>query len=1710
MSSQEYPIKKVIKRDGRVVEFDSNRIKNAIKKAMISVGKYDEKTLRKVTKYVLEVLKDKYGVEKTPHVEEIQDIVEFALVKYDLYEVAKAYILYRKEREKIRKEKMLLLNKDYLDEVDKRFSLNSIRLLASRYLLKDEKGKVIESPKQMFQRVAMLIVIPDILYDKRIFDKEGFQEIHKKDIFDPDEYDNRLGFTLPDGSRVTWNKYHLERMKCLYDELNEKGMMKKSWSEFLEMLKNGEFNDYSRLFLKYYNLMITKKFMPNSPTLFNAGTRLGQLSACFVLGIDDSIESIMDAAKDAALIFKSGGGIGINYSKLRPEGDIVFSTSGVACFHGDTRIFTDKGLIRVKDLVRNKHNTRVATHEGYKDIIERYDNGKMKLYHIVTEDGYDVYVSEEHKFLTIDKEGNMHLTPLKNLKTGDYLYILTPPKYDKDYEKLNTKIVHKGRANVNLPSKLDEDLAYIIGLLYADGHIRYRYYNDNIRSVQIDIYLDKNSEGEILKNITEKIKKVFGIKPRKYLNEKQNKVTVRISSIEIAEFLKLNKLSKEYSDTIRVPELIYRSKPSVIAAFLSGYLDGDGSIDRYYRITFKSNSKEFIKGLQLLLLSLGIVSRVKYTLNRKKEIGILRIQNKDMKIRAFKELKYSIKLSYLKKKALTYLSNRGRNRKYSFPFNAIYKIRDPHLRTKIQKDYKWLSYNSKVTHREFINKLLRNRNKVGLSSDEIKYFETLSKLYPNKIVKIEYYGIDNVYDLQIDGVHLLCGNGFYTSNSGPVSFMKIIDVVTDVIKQGGRRRGANMGILEIWHPDIEKFITAKATPGKLENFNISVMITRDFWDHYRDNIEYPLINPRNGEVWKRVNPRHIFHLISEMAWRTGDPGVLFLDNINKRNVLRRALGEIRSTNPCISGNTRVLTPKGWIKAEEIFKEATITSKTIKGVTVDDELLGEGGSKQAYRTKIITTIGKETVYKTSHNDRLEIYIPKAVDAWVWHIGKKRGLRIKTKEGFEITVTPEHKFLTPEGWKEANTLEEGDKIELSRLHPAYSDLLDIGEYDLDPDIAFALGCLVGDGSFNKHYVAWFFSGKDRAAEERVRRGIEQLGGNPLSHTYLVNKNEYKIQYNKGTIVYRRICEILGEYMERSRERRLPEIIWRLKIPALLSFLRGLFTSDGYIDGDKAVRLTSSSIKLLKEIQIILTAFGITSKIYNRPYKREFIYTDKDGNEKRYASTGYYELVISGYSKLIFKDLIGFEDINKLEKLSIKMLKRDTIWATVSSIEDAGIIDFYDLTVPIYHNYIGNGLINHNCGEEPLYPYESCNLGSMNLYAFIKYDEEGNPYFDWDEYHDTIRLALRFLDNVIDVNKFPIKKIEEATKRTRKVGLGLMGLADTLFALKIPYNSEEGFRLMKKFAEHLTYYAMDESIELARERGVFPIYYESEYPNGEMPIEGYYHREEWTLDWDKLRDKISKYGIRNAEVTTIAPTGSISMIADTSSGIEPQFALVYEKRVTVGTFFYVDPELEKQLRERGLYDESILKKISDNGGSIQDLEEIPGDMKKVFIVAYDIPWWDHIRAQAEISKWICAAVSKTINMPNWVTIEDVEKAYLFSYKLGVKGITIYRDGSKSVQVLITPSQRRGKYITTIENRTIEMMKELGIEPPKIGRPEKVLAKDTLTIVGEVKPTPEVTKQTVESKNIMRCPECGSERLLFIEDCIRCLDCGWSSCTV
>ncbi len=700
--------------------------------------------------------------------------------------------------------------------------------------------------------------------------------------------------------------------------------------------------------------------------------------------------------------------------------------------------------------------------------------------------------------------------------------------------------------------------------------------------------------------------------------------------------------------------------------------------------------------------------------------------------------------------------------------------------------------------------------------------------------------------------------------SGPLSFMKLFDTVTDVIKQGGRRRGANMGVMHVWHPDIEEFIKAKTGEAKerfLQNFNISVGVYDKFMEAVLEGREWRLVNPRKtflrpgehydsryyaivrarhsiDEEWvqeiildeleehdwtipldesliitldeayaiaenenaitKTVNARQLFYEIVKGAWEGGDPGMLFMDEINRRHPVWY-LGKITATNPCVSGDTRILTPQGWKTAKEVYEEAKRNSRPV-AVATSKDVLGEGGEPYAYPTRIVVPGGI------------------VAKAWVWRIGRKPGIRVRTETGREITVTHDHKFSV----------------------------------------------------------------------KRLVRG-----------------------------------EAVTEWVE------------------------------------------AKNIRVGDLVEVV----------------------DDNG-------------------RIVFEKIV--------------------------LVEDAGIREFYDFTVPVYHKYIANGFVNHNCGEEPLLPWENCNLGSLNLEKYVVYGKDGEPHVDWEGLARDIRVAVRFLDNVIDANKHPLKQIEEANKRTRKIGLGVMGWAHMLVKLGIRYDSVDAVYLAYHLAEWIAYNAYLASIELAMEKGVFPAWNPRLYrpmwwtarsltelletagiedKPSEKAVRLVAERPE--VNWGLVEKLMYEHGLRNAALLSIAPTGSISIIAGTTSSIEPIFALAFMRHVSVGTFLEVDRLFLEYLRRYEMDEPELIEEIAKTG-SIAHLPFIPRTLKKLFRTAHDIePVW-HILHQAAWQQWIDAAVSKTINMRYEASVEDVWNAYILAWKLGCKGITVYRDKSRREQVI------------------------------------------------------------------------------------------------
>ena len=871
--------KTVLKRNGQVVPFNIEKIVKAIYKASVAVGEENwalaEQLASEVVKRVSETKKG-----AVPEVEEIQDMVEQVLINTGHAKMAKSYILYRMHRADIRHQKEQILNKEEIDEVDKRFDLNALRVLASRYLVKSEEGEVIESPKELFRRVATHITIASIFYDAKVYQKRPGGTEHRIEDIDPKKLADKLAI-----GEHKLNEFHMEALHRLYRRFAGSRQIKVSWGELVDLFKKGYFDKYEEELLGYYNLMIGRNFLPNTPAIANFGNHLGMGSACFVLGVNDSIDDIMDTLKSAAVIFKSGGGVGYNFSHLRSEGDFVKTTGGTA--------------------------------------------------------------------------------------------------------------------------------------------------------------------------------------------------------------------------------------------------------------------------------------------------------------------------------------------------------------------------------------------------------------------------------------------------SGPISFMSMFDNMTDVIKQGGIRRGANMGILNSDHPDIEKFIKAKEGNKALRNFNISIMLKPEFWKALKEKKPYPLINPRNGKVVKEIDPEQLFDMVAYQAWESAEPGVLFFDKINEFNPFVKSMGPIETTNPC------------------------------------------------------------------------------------------------------------------------------------------------------------------------------------------------------------------------------------------------------------------------------------------------------------------------------------------------------------------------------------------------------------GEVLLYPFESCNLGSINVWSYAEKSGGKKAVFNWDRLAADTHTVMRLLDNVIDVNKYPMPEIEAMTLSTRKIGLGIMGLGDLLYEMEIAYDSKEGFAFMEELMEFVNFHSKLASIDLSKERGRMPMFDQSTYKEGKMPFAAFKDKASWKQDWKGLVEKMEKHGIRNGFTTVLAPTGSISMIAGCSSGIEPVFSLVFEKSVTIGSFFYVDPVFEERMQREGLMDDALLKDVAGATGSVQNIAYIPPKLKKVFTTSMDIAPKDHVKVLGVLQRWVDSSISKTNNLPASATVDDIKEIYMLAHELGCKGVTVYRDKSLTSQVLNAgPKKTEKEKEKEKEDREKKRESEMAVIKDEKAKGMTIYHKAGVGVNGvELGLSPAPSALNAEEfagqiKDLTHCPKC-STKLIRQEGCRKCPNCGWGLCS-
>ncbi|MEX0785610.1 MAG: LAGLIDADG family homing endonuclease, partial [Dehalococcoidia bacterium] len=773
----------------------------------------------------------------------------------------------------------------------------------------------------------------------------------------------------------------------------------------------------------------------------------------------------------------------------------------------------------------------------------------------------------------------------------------------------------------------------------------------------------------------------------------------------------------------------------------------------------------------------------------------------------------------------------------------------------------------------------------------------------------------------------------------------------------------------------------KADMVTLQNFNISVAVDAAFMDAVQRDGQYALRNPRSGKAAGRRNARKVFRKIVENAWKNGDPGLVFLDRINGDNPTPQ-LGQIDATNPCITGDTWVLTDEGPRQARELVGQAA-------------RMIVSGKPHSS---------GHEGFFST---------------------GIRPVVRIDTEEGWSLRLTQEHRvrrvtrltrYAMDAEWAVAGDLTPGDRVV---LHDHRSLTGWPGPHSEDE--GYLIGLLVGDGTLNEEKAVLAVWPQAVGAEGIAQAALTAARNMPRRSDF---RGWQVLSDGRRRMALGSLKALAFALGMRPRKKVITPALERCSSNFCRGFLRGLFDSDGSVQGSQAkgvsVRLAQSDLQCLQAVQRILLRLGIVSRIYrNRRPAGLRPLPDGKGDRKLYQVRAQHELVIAGENVARFAGVVGFEDTAKRERLDAtlasykRQLNRERFIATVRAIESDGEEEVFDVRVPGIHALDANGLYVHNCGEQPLLPYESCNLGSLNLAKFVKpasarkdgarrnsarkngRREASELEIDWEGLREVIPHCVRFLDDVIDQNVYPIEEIERATKATRKIGLGVMGWADLLHELRIPYDSDEAVKLAGRMMSFIQSEADRASEALASERGVFPAWEGSVYA--------------------------PKRRLRNATRTTVAPTGTLSIIADCSGGIEPVFSLAFMRQHhldpkdpdKVTQLPEVNTAFEQVARDQGFYSAGLMQELAQ-GASIQDREDIPEWVRRVYVTSHDIdPEW-HVRMQAAFQRHTDNAVSKTINFRASATVEDVERAYLKAYQEGCKGITIYRDQSRAQQVL------------------------------------------------------------------------------------------------
>ncbi len=1280
------------------------------------------------------------------------------------------------------------------------------------------------------------------------------------------------------------------------------------------------------------------------------------VSNCYVVpSPHDRRGGIMQTLAQMTEIMSRGGGVGINLSTLRPHHAYVKGVNGRSsgavswgglysfvtglieqggCLTPDTLVFTAQGLLRLDEIVSHP---KKGWHKH--ELTMLTDEGPRL--------SRQVYNHGVSQVLRVQTDMGLDLTGTPNHKV---------------------KIMTQAGPNWRRLDELQQGDAIIVQLGQHHGQSQILAHpcdhHHNQAKVELPPVLDEDlafflgyfagagfmiekdgpwrlgvniaQDSYLRQAIPELLEKLFsGVNIRSQQKENEASETLIISHRAIKEFLRLNGFAKSISHKTSVPRLIRQSPPEIVGAYLRGLFEADGDISHHYPILLGS-SRTRVYEVAILLIGLGCPVKID-TLSLGEE--------HDGDVPADRRPLWRLRIH----------SPRGLENWRRFIGSA-------------SSSRFAVCFDFEPSLSPAVNYVLPHSEKQPNFAQQARPLNDRWFVFVEQVISA---GSSLTLDLEVDDNHTYIANGLVTHNS---------------------RRGALMLILNVWHPDVGEFINSKRKMDRITNANISVGITDDFMEAVKQDRTWDFIFPDTSvpdydEIWdgdirawqaagrpivvhKTVPAREIWDNIIESAWASAEPGIFFVDRYNYQSN-SWYFAPIACTNPCTTGDTFVATEYGYTQAKDL----------------------------QVGMRIRTAAGLKPIEKIYNNGLQRIY------------------RVEFSDGGYLECTGEHKLKVVRNkkyeWVAVSALHQGDKVLVS-ANEAFGPpcrlpteaIAYIQKHGLnvsrtyDHRLGLAIGVVIGTGSLRRLPVAAghsdqceiAFGASEEAWVDKFVAWLTEMNIQP-------QKEKDTISGGDGTAV-RQIVRLHGDKLAtlmikvglqpnlKAPDKVIPETFLKMDKAFLAGILDGLFSTDRaairlpsvLLTQDKpSLRFHTVSYSLAQQVRLLLLQFGIHGRIYTT------------GDEVL-----GYEVVVMNESLARFYAEIGLSHPEKAKGLKDVVenwhFSGGTWTAAVLSVQDTEREEaVYDVYEPQTLTWVTNGYVSLDCGEQGLPAWGVCNLGALHLARFVQ-----NGRVDWSNLGQAVRVAVRFLDNVIDGTPYFFEENARQQLGERRVGLGSMGLAEMLIRLKIRYGSPECITFLDTLYQFIAQEAYLASTEYAAEKGVFP-----KFETAKFLQSGFMQ----TMSAE-VQQAVREKGIRNVTLLTQAPTGTTGTMVGTSTGIEPYYFWEWERLGRMGS----------HLERVDVYDEWLSQNAKGSDGAMKLLPPY-------FVTAMDLKPEDHVRVQAVIQKWVDSSISKTCNTPNDYTIEQTRQLYELMYELGCKGGTIYRDGSRDQQVLNLTQAEEGE---------------------------------------------------------------------------------------